>query len=297
MCFGPPFSRRARTRSTRTTNPAYRSRCSNLRCSHADQTARTPPVLSARAQLPAPHRYRAARSSPTVNASGPLSTSSSTASKRLRLACSISATSAISTVTRCRAAARRQAARAARDSIRQPPVRARRRALLLRGRQVERCPQREAHAEPANQNRRLRRVQTGGRQARERLLGTVHPARHQAPAVRHDHVFAIVAGEGQRGPVRGFGPRRAVPRASNVMHLGRGNQFRQGASTSRSAPRGRERILASCRLLFHREDLAILLELLGDDVDVAAGRACLVPDRSSTWPGASLPNRTSPRWH
>src|SRR5687767_3560371 len=40
--YGPPFWSLARTRWTLTVKPAWRSRCSNLRSSHADQTARTP---------------------------------------------------------------------------------------------------------------------------------------------------------------------------------------------------------------------------------------------------------------
>ncbi len=43
MWRGPPRFSRARTRSTRTSNPQYFNRCWNFRSSHADHTARTPP--------------------------------------------------------------------------------------------------------------------------------------------------------------------------------------------------------------------------------------------------------------
>jgi len=44
---GPPCFSRARTRCIVTVKPAQRRRCSNLRSSHADQTANTPPGLRA----------------------------------------------------------------------------------------------------------------------------------------------------------------------------------------------------------------------------------------------------------
>ena len=239
MCFGPPFSRRARTRSTRTVNPAYRSRCSNRRCSHADQTARTPLVFERLARSCQPLIAIEPRvASPTWNASGPLSTSSSTASKRLRLACSISATSAISTVTRLSRSGS-PASGASGPRFHSTTAGTAGRSAFASGDNVERCPQRGGLAEPANQNTTAPAPSKPCRASDASACSEPCIRLTSAPAVHHDHVFAIVAGEGQRGPVGASGLAEQFP--GFKRHAPRSGQSVPPRSLGlpQSAPRGR----------------------------------------------------------
>ena len=70
------------------------------------------------------------------------------------------------------------------------------------GEKVEDRTEREPHAEAANEDGwRVEQSRMSAAKGRQRLLGAVHPARHQALAVSKDDVFARVAGESQVGAV------------------------------------------------------------------------------------------------
>ena len=70
------------------------------------------------------------------------------------------------------------------------------------GEQVEDGAEREPHAEATDEDGwRIEQSRMSAAKGRQRLLGAVHPARHQALTVGEDDVFARVAGESQVGAV------------------------------------------------------------------------------------------------